>query len=84
LRIIVDPSEELKGLPFPGTVLLNAEKKIGLEHSGRTEAIWDGSGDVFGTMLMVKGLTVFAAIREVRVVESEKTVSFRVLEHQPI
>jgi hypothetical protein len=35
-------------------------------------------------MLMIKGLTIFAAVGEVRVIESEKTVSFRVLEHQPI
>jgi hypothetical protein len=84
LRIIVDPSEKLIGLPVPDTVLLNAEKKIGLELSGRAEAIWDGSSGVFGTMLMIKRLTIFAALREVRVVEPEKTVSFRVLEHQPI
>jgi hypothetical protein len=84
LRIIVDPSEELKRLPFQGTVLLNAEEKIGLEQRGRTEAVWESSGDVCGTMLVIKGLPVFAAVREVRIVESEKAISFRVLEHQPI
>jgi hypothetical protein len=76
--------QELKGLLFPDTELLDTEKEIVPESSGRAEAVRNGLTGVFGTMFMIEGLIIIGAVGGVRVVESEKSFSFRVLEQQPI